>query len=88
MAGKLPTTYLARHGETAWSLSGRHTGRTDLALTEEGERQAEKLRARLAGHGFVRVFTSPLQRAVRTGELAGFGTAAQPDPDLAEWMEG
>ena len=87
MAEKLPTIYLARHGETAWSLSGHHTGRTDLPLTEAGERQAERLRPRLAGHGFAGVFTSPLQRARRTSELAGFG-AAEPDPDLMEWNYG
>jgi len=87
MAEKLPAAYLARHGETAWSLSGQHTGRTDLPLTEEGERQAQRLRPRLTGHGFVRVFTSPFLRARRTCELAGFG-AAEQDPDLVEWNYG
>jgi probable phosphoglycerate mutase len=88
MTEKLPFIYLARHGDTAWSLSGQHTGRTDLPLTEEGERQARRLAPRLAGLGFVKVFTSPLQRAARTCELAGFGAAAQPDPDLLEWDYG
>ena len=88
MTDKLPTVYLARHGETAWSLSGQHTGRTDLPLTEEGERQARSLAPRLAGHSFAKVFMSPLQRAARTCELAGFGAAAQPDPDLLEWDYG
>lgn len=88
MAEKLPVTYLARHGETEWSLSGQHTGRTDLPLTEEGERQARSLAPRLAGLSFARVFTSPLQRAARTCELAGFGVTAQPDPDLLEWDYG
>jgi len=88
MTDKLPVIYLARHGETAWSLSGQHTGRTDLPLTEEGERQARSLAGRLAGHSFAKVFTSPLQRAARTCELAGFGAAALPDSDLLEWDYG
>ena len=88
MTDKLPTVYLARHGETAWSLSGRHTGRTDLPLTEEGERQARSLAPRLTGHSFAKVFTSPLQRATKTCDLAGFGAVAQPDPDLLEWDYG
>src|SRR5207302_10308364 len=78
----LPVVYLARHGETAWSLSGQHTGRTDLPLTERGERQARALGERLRGTSFVNVFTSPSQRAKRTAELAGFGTAAETDPGL------
>jgi probable phosphoglycerate mutase len=82
-----PSIYLARHGETEWSLSGRHTGRTDLPLTAEGEDQARKLGERLSGTRVARVFTSPLQRALRTGELAGF-TAAEPMPDLMEWDYG
>jgi broad specificity phosphatase PhoE len=79
---------LARHGETAWSLSGQHTGRTDLPLTERGERAARALGERLRGRKFTRIFTSPLQRAVRTCELAGFGSASEIDPDLAEWDYG
>jgi probable phosphoglycerate mutase len=88
MSEALPVIYLARHGETAWSLSGQHTGRTDLPLTERGERNAGALGERLRGLNFARVFTSPLQRAVRTGELAGFGGAAESDPDLVEWDYG
>jgi probable phosphoglycerate mutase len=88
MSKPLPCVYLARHGETAWSLSGQHTGRTDLPLTEHGEQNARALGRRLAGHTFVRVFTSPLQRARRTCELAGFGAVATVDPDLLEWNYG
>jgi broad specificity phosphatase PhoE len=88
MAEALPVTYLARHGETAWSLSGQHTGRTDLPLTERGEANARALAARLSGLSFAKVFTSPLQRAVRTGQLAGFGEQAEHDPDLVEWDYG
>ena len=80
--------YLARHGETAWSLSGQHTGLTDLPLTERGERNARRLGERLKGLAFARVFTSPLQRAARTCELAGFGKAAEVDRDLVEWNYG
>ena len=84
----LPIIYLARHGETAWSRSGRHTGRTDLPLTERGERNAERLRERLSGLTFAKVLTSPLQRARRTCELAGFGAVAEIDPELVEWNYG
>jgi probable phosphoglycerate mutase len=80
--------YLARHGETAWSLSGQHTGLTDLALTENGERAAQDLGERLAGWTFAQVFTSPLQRAAQTCALAGFGAQAQSEPDLVEWNYG
>jgi broad specificity phosphatase PhoE len=83
-----PVVYLVRHGETAWSATGRHTGLTDLPLTERGERNAKSLRERLAGMVFTRVLTSPLQRAVRTCELAGFGAVAEVDPDLVEWNYG
>src|SRR5260370_40876471 len=79
-----PVIYLVRHGETAWSATGRHTGLTDLPLTERGERNAKSLRERLAGMVFTRVLTSPLQRAVRTCELAGFGAVAEVDADLVE----
>jgi broad specificity phosphatase PhoE len=85
---KLPVIYLARHGETAWSLTGQHTGLTDLPLTERGERNARALGERLRGLSFTKVFTSPLQRAARTCELAGFGTAAEVDRDLLEWNYG
>src|SRR5258706_7147796 len=84
----LSVVYLARHGETAWSLSGQHTGRTDLPLTERGERNARALGERLRGLTFVKVFTSPLQRAARTCALAGFKTAAEVDRDLVEWNYG
>ena len=83
-----PTLYLARHGETAWSLSGQHTGLTDLPLTEQGERNARNLGPRLAGLTFAKVFTSPLQRATRTCQLAGFAAAAEVDRDLVEWDYG
>jgi len=88
MSELLSVVYLARHGETAWSLSGQHTGRTDLPLTERGERNARALGERLRGLTFAKVFTSPLQRAARTCELAGFAGAAEIDPDLVEWDYG
>ena len=88
MSELLSTVYLARHGETAWSLSGQHTGRTDLPLTERGERNARALGERLRGPTFAKVYTSPLQRAARTCELAGFGAVAEFDPDLVEWDYG
>jgi len=84
----LPTITLARHGDTAWSLSGQHTGLTDLPLNEQGERNAKRLGERLRGQHFVKVFTSPLQRAARTCELAGFGGAAEVEGDLVEWNYG
>ena len=80
--------YLARHGETAWSVTGQHTGVTDLPLTERGERNAARLGERLAGLVFAKVLTSPLQRAARTCELAGFGAVAEVDRDLVEWNYG
>src|SRR5499425_2901652 len=88
MSEILPVVYVARHGETAWSLSGQHTGLTDLPLTANGERNARRLGERLKGLSFARVFTSPLQRASRTCELAGFGGVAEIDPDLVEWNYG
>ena len=88
MTEALPLLYLGRHGETAWSLSGQHTGRTDLPLTENGERQARALGERLRALVFAKVLTSPSQRAVRTAELGGFGALAEIDPDLAEWDYG
>ena len=84
----LPVTYLARHGETAWSLTGQHTGLTDLALTEEGERNARKLRDALKRLTFTRVFSSPLRRAWRTCELAGFRPTVEMIHDLVEWDYG
>lgn len=80
--------YLIRHGETEWSLSGQHTGRTDIPLTARGEDMARELGQRLKGIAFTRVLTSPRQRAVRTCELAGLGQAAEIEPDLAEWDYG
>jgi broad specificity phosphatase PhoE len=88
MSAVLPIVYLARHGETAWTLSGQHTGVTDLPLTERGERNARRLEERLRGVTFAKVFTSPLQRARRTCELAGFGAVAEIDRDLLEWNYG
>jgi len=88
MSEQLPVIYLARHGETAWSLSGQHTGLTDLPLTERGERNARSLAQRLAGLKFAKVLTSPLQRAARTCELAGFAPASEVDRDLVEWNYG
>jgi probable phosphoglycerate mutase len=85
---ELRVIYLARHGETAWSRTGRHTGHADLPLTELGERNARKLGERLKGLTFAKVFTSPLRRAMRTCELAGFGPVAEIDPDLVEWDYG
>jgi broad specificity phosphatase PhoE len=88
MATALPAIYLARHGETAWTVSGQHTGLTDIPLTERGAANARRLGERLKGLTFARVFTSPLQRASRTCELAGFGSIAEVDPDLVEWDYG
>ena len=88
MSEVFPIVYLARHGETAWTITGRYTGLTDLPLTERGERNARRLSERLRGLTFARVFTSPLQRAFRTCELAGFGAVAEIDRDLLEWNYG
>jgi probable phosphoglycerate mutase len=82
----LPRVYLVRHGETEWSRNGRHTGRTDLPLTPTGEQLAGPIGTRLAGTTFDHVLSSPLTRARRTAELAGFAPA--PDPDLVEWDYG
>ncbi|MGH3165441.1 MAG: histidine phosphatase family protein [Trebonia sp.] len=79
---------LLRHGQTAWSLSGQHTGRTDIPLTAEGEARAAGLAPALARRHISAVFTSPAQRAVRTAELAGLGNGAKQDPDLWEWDYG
>jgi len=88
MGDALPVVYLARHGETAWTISRQHTGATDLPLTAQGEAEALRLGERLEGLKFATVLTSPLQRAVRTCELAGFGSAAEVDRDLMEWNYG
>src|SRR5919204_6533220 len=84
----MPELLLARHGETEWSLSGRHTGTTDLPLTENGRRRARGLRVRLAGRNFALVLRSPLRRAAETCELAGLGARAQVRSDLHEWDYG
>src|SRR5262249_49980891 len=88
MSARPPIPYVARHGETAWTITGQHTGRTDLPLTERGERNARRLGERLKGLTFAKVFTSPLRRASRTCELAGFAAVAEVDPDLVEWDYG
>jgi len=88
MIENLPVVYVARHGDTAWTESGQHTGLADLPLTPHGERHARQLGERLEGLKVAKVFTSPLQRAIRTCELAGFGSVAEIDPDLVEWDYG
>jgi broad specificity phosphatase PhoE len=88
MSAALPKLYLARHGDTAWTDSHQHTGRTDLPLNERGEEHARQLGELLRGFSFVRVFTSPLQRASKTCELAGFRAGAEVDRDLIEWDYG
>lgn len=88
MSNPLPRLLLARHGETPWSLSGQHTSRTDLALTANGEHDGVKLGHRLKDFTFAAVWTSPRQRAKRTGELAGFADRLVVEPDLAEWDYG
>ena len=88
MKNVFPIVYLARHGETAWSLSGQHTGLTDLPLSERGEQNARSLGERLKGRRFGAVLTSGLQRADRTCELAGFQQDAKVDRNLVEWNYG
>lgn len=88
MPALLPRVFLARHGETAWTISRQHTGLTDIPLTDRGERDAGQLGERLKGISFAKVFTSPLQRAKRTCELAGFADVAEIDSDLVEWDYG
>ena len=80
--------YFIRHGETEWSLSGQHTSRTDIPLTEQGEQDARELAERIRPARFSRVFTSPRQRARRTCELVGLGAVAEVEPDLTEWDYG
>jgi probable phosphoglycerate mutase len=84
----LPDLYLIRHGETEWSLSGQHTGLTDLPLTGSGEEQVRRLESRLTTTSFSKVLSSPLQRAMRTCELAGYRCAVEADSDLVEWNYG
>jgi probable phosphoglycerate mutase len=88
MSQAFPIVYLARHGETAWTLTGQHTSRTDLSLTERGEEMARRLGERLNGNTFAKVFTSPCRRAVQTCNLAGFGAVAEIERDLVEWDYG
>jgi broad specificity phosphatase PhoE len=88
MDDQLPVIYIARHGETAWTITGQHTGLTDLPLTPQGERNARALGDRLKGTAFAKVFTSPLQRASKTCALAGFGPVAEVERDLVEWDYG
>jgi probable phosphoglycerate mutase len=80
--------FLIRHAETAWTLSGRHTGRSDIPLTPEGEQAARRLASACAQQPVAQVLTSPLQRARHTCELAGFGDRMRLDPDLMEWDYG
>ena len=84
----MPELLLARHGETEWSLNGRHTGTTDLPLTENGRRRARNLAPRLVGRTFALVLTSPLQRAIDTCELAGLGRRAEVRAEIVEWNYG
>jgi len=88
MSEPLPEIYLARHGETAWTISHQHTGRSDIPLTERGERNARSLGERLRGMTFTKVLVSPLARARRTALLAGFGDRGEMEPDLMEWDYG
>ena len=82
------TLVLVRHGDTAWTLSGQHTSRTDIALSDAGRQQAAALNGALGGREFTAVLTSPLRRARETCELAGFGASATDCDDLAEWDYG
>jgi broad specificity phosphatase PhoE len=88
MPSDLPRLFLARHGDTAWTESRQHTGRTDLALNEAGEARARQIGEKLRRYSFAAVFTSPLQRARRTCELAGFGAQAEVLADAIEWNYG
>ncbi len=88
MGSAFPEIHLVRHGETEWSATGRHTGRTDIALTAAGEAAARRLQARLEGLRVAAVWSSPSRRARQTCALAGFGAGSVVDPDLAEWDYG
>ena len=84
----LPKIYLVRHGETAWTISGQHTGETDIPLTRQGENAAQALNSKLLNLRILKVFTSPLQRARETAELSGFGENLEIDNNLMEWNYG
>lgn len=88
MRSDLPRLFLTRHGDTAWTDSRKHTGRTDIPLNEAGEARARQIGGRLRRYAFARVFSSPLRRASKTCELAGFGADAEVAPDLVEWDYG
>jgi broad specificity phosphatase PhoE len=88
MSENLPSIYLARHGETDWSVTGRHTGLSDIPLTPRGERNAARLGRRLENVAFAEVWASPLKRALHTAQLAGYAPRVQIDPDLVEWDYG
>ncbi|MBN9137018.1 histidine phosphatase family protein [Phyllobacterium sp.] len=88
MSNAYPEIYLVRHGQTEWSLSGQHTGRTDVPLTAAGEAAARTLAGRLQGLAFSAIWSSPSQRASKTCALAGFGDARVIKDDLAEWDYG
>jgi len=88
MSAVLQRVFIVRHGETEWSMSGRHTGRSDIPLTARGEDRARAIGSRLRGVPFTRVLVSPRQRARRTCELAGLGLKAEVDQNLAEWDYG
>ncbi len=88
MSDALPVTYLARHGETAWSVSGQHTGLTDLPLTERGEANARRLVKRLEGVAFAKVFTQPVTARGSDLRARGLRRIAERDPDLVEWNYG
>jgi broad specificity phosphatase PhoE len=88
MSSEFPRLFVARHGDTAWTESRQRTGRTDLPLNGRGEERARELGEQLRRFSFALVFTSPLQRASKTGSLAGFGEVAEVDPDLVEWDYG
>lgn len=84
----MPKIYLIRHGQTDWTISGQHTGTTDLPLTEQGCQEAKWLGQRLKGHAFAKIFVSPLKRAQQTCELASLAKHAYTEPDLIEWNYG
>ncbi len=88
VADEGPNVWLVRHGETEWARLGRHTGRTNVPLTNVGRRQAEAVKSKLAGHKFALVLSSPLSRALDTARLAGYGDVVETDDDLREWDYG